>query len=229
MSTSVNNHILMIPQDPMSAISDKYRTLRNKIEHPFDDTRNQVILITSAQPMEGKTTTAINLAVAYAQAEKKVLLIDGNLHEPALHLFFSLPNHYGLTNVLSKQYKLEEAVKESGFRNITLLPSGPFPTNSTDPLASPNTAAMISAAKLQYDVVLIDSPALLAVTAASQWAALSDGVLLVIRSGNTKREHVFQSKRLLDQLQAKFIGSVLNDSKVNRKESYDHYAAIRRA
>jgi capsular exopolysaccharide synthesis family protein len=215
-------------QLPMSAISDKYRTLRNKVDHFFVNKSTQVILVTSALPLEGKTTTAINLAIAYGQAEKKVLLIDGNLYQPAIHDIFSLPNNFGLTNILSGQCLLGETVRDSGIRNVSLLTSGPFPLNSLDPLASKQTTLLLDEAKLQYDVILVDSPALLAVSDSSKWATQSDGTLLVIRSGLLKQEKIKQAKQLLDHLQVNLIGSVLNNAKSNRNESYYHYSASRK-
>jgi capsular exopolysaccharide synthesis family protein len=212
----------------MSAIADKYRTLRNKIDHLAEKEQTQVIVITSALPMEGKTTTAINLAIAYGQANHRVLLIDGNLHQPMIHQIFSIPNISGLTSILAGQCSFEQAVKESGIRNVTVLPSGPYPTHSMDPLASEQTTALLEAAKADYDVILIDSPALLAVTESSEWALHSDGVLLVIRSGMLKEDGIQKAKLLLDQLQVKIIGSVLNDIKPSRRENYYYYSGVQR-
>ncbi|CAK4863918.1 unnamed protein product [Aphanomyces euteiches] len=124
---------------------------------------------------------------------------------------------------------MEQAIKESGIRNVSLLPSGPYPTHSMDPLASVQTANLLEVIKKDYDIILIDSPALLAVTESSEWALNSDGVLLVIRAGRVKEEDLIEAKQLLDQLQIKIIGSVLNDSKPNRRKiSYYHYSGAQR-
>jgi capsular exopolysaccharide synthesis family protein len=215
-------------REPMSAIADKYRTLRNKIDRFSDKKQMKVIAVTSALPLEGKTTTVINLAIAYGQADKKVLLIDGNLHQPNLHQIFTIPNSLGLTSILAGQCPMEQAIKKSGIRNLTVLPSGPYPTHSMDPLASQQTAALLEALKAEYDIILIDSPALLAVTESSEWALHSDGVLLVIRSGMLKEDGIQRAKLLLDQLQVKIIGSVLNDAKSKSNDSYYPYSGAQR-
>jgi capsular exopolysaccharide synthesis family protein len=214
--------------DPMSAVADKYRTLRHKIDHLSVEKQAKVIVVTSALPLEGKTTTVINLAIAYGQADQKVLLIDGNLHQPMIHQVFAISNKLGFTSILAGNCPFEQAIKESGIRNVTLLPSGPYPTHSMDPLASAQTANLLAAIKTDYDIILIDSPALLAVTESSEWALHSDGVLLVIRAGMLKEGDMLQAKLLLDQLQIRIIGSVLNDTKPNRKISYYHYSGAQR-
>lgn len=228
MPNLVTRRSTITQRDPMSAVADKFRTLRNKINHFTAKKQTQVIVITSALPNEGKTTTAINLAIAYGQANQKVLLIDGNLHQPMLHQIFSIPNVLGLTSILAGQCSFEQAIIESGIRNVTVLPTGPYPSHSMDPLASEETTALLEAGKLGFDVILIDSSALLAVTESSEWALQSDGVLLVIRSGRVKEEAIQKAKLLLDQLQVKIIGSVLNDTKPSRKESYYPYSGAQR-
>ncbi|QGQ94409.1 polysaccharide biosynthesis tyrosine autokinase [Paenibacillus psychroresistens] len=214
--------------DPMSAAADKYRTLRHKIDHLSAEKQTKIIVVTSALPLEGKTTTAINLAIAYGQAEQKVLLIDGNLHQPMIHQIFAVPNKLGFTSILAGLCPVEQAIKESGVRNVSLLPSGPYPTHSMDPLASVQTTNLLESLKKDYDIILIDSPALLAVTESSEWALHSDGVLLVIRAGMLKEDDMLQAKQLLDQLQIRIIGSVLNDTKPNSKISYYHYTGAQR-
>jgi capsular exopolysaccharide synthesis family protein len=219
---------MITDQLPLSATSDKYRALRNKIDHFSQNKPTQVILITSTLPLEGKTTTAINLAIAYAQAEKKVLLIDGNLYQPTIHNIFSLPNHVGLTSILSGQCQFGKAVRDSMIQNVSILTSGPFPVNNSDPLATKQTTLLLDEAKLRYDVILVDSPALLAVSDTSKWATQTDGTLLVIRSGFLKQDKIKQGKQLLDHMQVNLIGSVLNHTKSNRNESYYHYSALRK-
>lgn len=228
MPNLVTRRSTITQRDPMSSIADKYRTLRNKINHFSEKKRTQVIVITSASPKEGKTTTAINLAIAYGQANQRVLLIDGNLHQPMLHQIFSIPNVLGLTSILAGQCSFEQAIMESGIRNLTVLPSGPYPSHSLDPLASEETTVLLAAGKVDYDVILIDSPALLAVTESSEWALHSDGVLLVIRSGKVKEDGIQKAKLLLDQLQVKIIGSVLNDTKASSEVSYYPYSGVQR-
>lgn len=228
MPTLFTRRSTITHRDPLSAVADKYRTLRNKLDHLALKKQTQVIVITSAIPLEGKTTTAINLAIAYGQADKKVLLIDGNLHQPIIHQIFTMPNHIGFTSVLSGQCTLEQAVKESGIRHVSLLPSGPFPASSMDPLASKQTAVLLETIKAQYDIVLIDSPALLAVTESAHWAILGDGVLLVIRAGVLKEESLLQAKSLLNQLEVAVVGTVLNDTKHGGKDNYYHYKGVQR-
>jgi capsular exopolysaccharide synthesis family protein len=227
MSTLTTKRSLISHLDPFCPVSNTYRTLRNMIEHSPGGQQRKVILVSSAEPLEGKTTTAVNLSIAYAHANRKVLLIDGNIYQPSLHHMFSTSNDMGLWNIQSHSLSLEEAVKDVGIRNLSVLTSGLFLSSSYNPLEADLMAALLQKAREAYDIVIIDSPALLALTDTSILAVNSDGVLLVVHSVISRREKALQAKKLLDRLHVPIVGCVLNGTKAPSKQSYYHYSASR--
>jgi capsular exopolysaccharide synthesis family protein len=156
-----------------------------------------------------------------------VLLIDGNAYRPSLHQIFSVSNDTGLSNVLFHSSDLEDTVKDVGIRNLSVLTSGPFLSVSSNPLDSDLLASLLARARDQYDIVIIDSPALLSLTDTSVLAVQSDGVLLVIHSEITRRDKAVKAKKLLEQLNVPLIGCVLNHAKSGAKQDYYQYSATR--
>jgi capsular exopolysaccharide synthesis family protein len=197
------------------------------IEHSPNGKERKVILVTSAEPLEGKTTTAVNLSIAYAHDNRRVLLIDGNAYRPSLHQSFSTTNDIGLSNILFQSFSLEEAVRDVGIRNLSVLTSGPFLSSSSNPLEAGLIASFLQKARAEYDVVIIDSPALLALTDTSILAVNCDGILLVVHSVISRREKALQAKLLLERLDAPIIGCVLNGTKSSSRRSYPHYSVSR--
>jgi capsular exopolysaccharide synthesis family protein len=207
--------------NPKSPISEAYRTLRTNIEFSSFDDELKTIMITSAQPAEGKTTTAVNLAVAFAQTEKKVLLIDADLRKPTIHHIFSKHNRGGLTNIISNRYQVRELIQETHIDNLSVITSGPIPPNPSEMLASNRMGEVIQELKQMYDIIVIDTPPALAVTDAQIMATKCDGVLLVANAGKVKRQALKRVKDGLDHVKARLLGVVLNN--IKRKKGDDHY------
>jgi capsular exopolysaccharide synthesis family protein len=180
-------------------------------------------MVTSAGPGEGKSTTATNLAVAYAQSDKKVLLIDADLRKPTMHHTFAITNRWGITNYLSGQAKFEEVIHHSSIPNLDLLTSGPVPPNPSEILASKRLQAMLEQLKETYDMIIIDTPPALAVTDAQVVATRSDGVVLVLDSGKVKRDAAIKVKANLEHVKARILGVVLNNVDKKSGESYYYY------
>ncbi|WP_123041931.1 CpsD/CapB family tyrosine-protein kinase [Cohnella candidum] len=227
MSTLTAKRSLVTHLDPYSQVSDTFRSLRNMIATSAGEKDRKIIAVTSAEPSEGKTTVAVNLAIASAQTGKKVLLIDANLRQPGLHQTFSVSNHNGLSSVLLQSAGLAESVKDVGIPLLTVLTSGPAPVLSGDPLDSSAMDALLKQARAEYDLVIIDSPALLALADASTVAMKSDGVLWVLHSGISRKAKALEAKKLLARLDAKVIGCVLNKAKSGQASAYRHYQASR--
>lgn len=209
--------------NPKSPISEAYRTLRTNIQFSAIDEELKVIMLTSAGPGEGKTTTAVNLAVAYAQTEKRVLLIDADLRKPTLHHTFHISNRQGLTNVLAGQVLLPGVIVNTELDTLDLLPSGPIPPNPSEILASKRMTSLLEELSSQYDVVIVDTPPALAVTDAQIIATRCDGVLLVIDQGRVKREVAMKAKANLEHVKARILGVVLNNVNRDSGESYYYY------
>lgn len=192
---------------PMFDAAWKIRTQINKI---CSSEPCQVITVTSAGDGEGKTVTAINVACAYAQIKKSVVIIDANLRKPSLHKVFSLSNRSGLFNVLSENYEYKELVRYSGIPNLDLVTSGPDLVHPVELLTSHQMAYFIDRLKKEYDVIIIDTPSALEWSDAQIAASLSEGVLLVMKSGKVTQDNAVKVKDLMGQVNARMLGAVLN-------------------
>ncbi|MFD0682145.1 MULTISPECIES: CpsD/CapB family tyrosine-protein kinase [unclassified Paenibacillus] len=203
--------------NPESPIFEAYRTLRINIEFSAFDRVVKTITITSANPGEGKTSTAVNLAVAYAQAGKKVMLVDADLRKPALHHAFNSDNSRGLTNFLANQIDIHEIIRDTPIENLSLILSGHIPPNPSELLASPRMHTLLAELKENYDIVLFDTSPALTLTDAKVMAAISDGVLLVVEYGKVKRDVAKKLRDDLIHVKANLLGVVLN--KLNSKDA----------
>jgi capsular exopolysaccharide synthesis family protein len=208
--------------NPKSPISEQYRTIRTNIQFASIDKEFKTLMVTSSGPGEGKSTTVANLAVVLAQQGKRVLLVDGDLRKPTVHYTFKVSNIYGLTNVLTRQTTLKEAVVTTKIPDVDVLPSGPVPPNPSELIDSKAMTHVIEEAKTLYDFVLFDTPPIMAVTDGQLLAHRVDGVILVVSSGKTEIELAIKSKELLQNANAKILGTVLNAKEV-RNDNYYYY------
>ncbi|WHX40393.1 CpsD/CapB family tyrosine-protein kinase [Mesobacillus sp. AQ2] len=209
--------------DPKSPISEQYRTIRTNIEFSSVDEEIQAIMVTSAGPTEGKSTTAANLAVVFAQQEKQVLLVDADLRKPTVHYTFNLTNTFGMTSVLSKQMQLVEAVDESDIENLSILTSGPIPPNPAELLGSKAMDLFLREAREHFDIIIFDTPPVMAVTDAQVIANKCDGSILVVYSGKTDMEEAAKAKEMLRNAKSKLLGAVLNHKKLQKSDYYYYY------
>jgi protein-tyrosine kinase len=208
---------------PKSPISEQYRTLRTNIQFSNVDGNMRSLMVTSSKPGEGKSTTAANLAVVFAQQGKRVLLVDADLRKPTVHYTFRLENHVGLTNVLTKQTTLRSAIQSTDIDNLTVVTSGPIPPNPAELLASTYMQELLQEMYTQFDIVLFDTPPVLAVTDAQIMANLCDGSILVVHSGQTVVDAAQKSKELLNAAKGKLLGVVLNQRKPEEGNYYYYY------
>ncbi len=206
---------IVLLKDPGSAVSDAYRTLRINIEFASVSRETKTIAVTSANRGEGKTTAALNLAVAYAQVGKKTLLVDANLRHPGIHSVLNLNNTIGLTNVLGQLAQASEAVKETDIPNLFVMTSGPVPFNPSELLASKQFDNLLEECKRQYDVILMDTSPALSLLDAKIVAAKSDGVLLIVEYRKLKRDAAAKLKEEMNRIKANLLGVAF--MKVNAK------------
>ena len=198
--------------DPRSPVAEAFRTLRTNLEFSSLDKPVKTLVVTSAGSGEGKSTTLANLAVSTAQAERKVCLVDCDLRRPALHRIFKVPNEVGLTTMIRDETLRDvPPFQETGVPGLVLLPSGPLPPNPSELLGSRRMQEIIAALAGQADIVLFDAPPITVVTDAAVLASKVDGVLLVISAGRTKRDHARRAKALLEKVNARLVGVVLNN------------------
>lgn len=208
---------LITHQQPKSPISEQYRNIRTNIEFAAVDKNLHSLMVTSANPSEGKTTTTANMAVVFAQQGKKVLLIDADMRKPAMHQMFQVDNIFGLTNVLTHSERLEKCVQTTSVDNLHFLACGPIPPNPAELLGSKSMQELLAQAYSTYDLVIFDLPPILAVTDAQIMANVCDASILVVRSESTDKETAVKAK-------GKLLGVVLNDRE-REQGLYYYYGA----
>lgn len=212
---------LIALRDPRSPAAEAYRTLRTNIQFSSLDKPLHTLLFTSTAPDEGKSTTLANLAVTMAQAEQRVILVDCDLRRPTLHTLFGVPNEPGLTSVILQQDEAPLPLRETGVPGLRLLTSGPLPPRPADLLGSRRMEALIARLRREADMVLFDTPPVIAVTDAAVLATRLDGVLLVLQAGKTRRDRAREAHRLLEKVKANIVGVVLNNAK--QESGYGYY------
>ncbi|WP_106766801.1 CpsD/CapB family tyrosine-protein kinase [Paenibacillus faecalis] len=225
MHRSANDSKLIMNVNRRSQISEGYRNIRTNIQFSEWNHRLHVIAVVSTQAGEGKTTTIGNLAVAYAHEGKNVLLIDADLRHPSIQSLFKVSNRTGLSKLLANQCSHEEAVQLSGIENLSLVTAGPIPPNPTELLSSGKLQELIEGWKESYDVILLDTSPIMAVADGLIVSSISDGVILVVKSGKVKREYIRKTKERLEHAKAQIIGVVLNHKKISKSEArhYNYY------
>jgi len=199
--------------DPRSPAAEAYRTLRTNLTFTALDDPIETLIVTSAAPGEGKSSLLANLAVAMAQGERRTILVDADLRRPRLHKIFGAVNDRGLTTAIVDEAALDDPpLVKVGVDNLWLLPSGPLPPNPTDILGSRKMEQVIAALKSRADILLFDAPPVVAVTDAAVLGAKVDGLLLVVRAGQTRREHAERAKDMLERVHVHIVGAVLGDA-----------------
>ena len=209
---------------PRSGVAEAYRTLRSNVEFAAVDAPVRTLLVTSAVPGEGKTVTAANLAVVFAQAGRKVLLVDADLRKPRVHAMFDLANAHGLTTMLRSDTVRPEAVSHlTEEANLRVLTTGPLPPNPAELLGSHRMQAVMGLLRESADLVIFDSPPLQAVTDSAVLSSVADGTLLVIDAGRSRRRAVRTAGEILARAGANVLGVVLNRMPAKAHSDYVGY------
>jgi non-specific protein-tyrosine kinase len=206
-----------------SPAAEAYRAIRTSVQFASMDRPGQVLLVTSPNAGDGKSTTAANLAVTMASAGKRVVLVDGDLRKPSLHQVFNLENKVGLTSALLSGNGARSCIQSSGFDNLLVLASGPLPPNPSELLSSPRMRDLVEALRREADVVVMDSPPALLVTDATLLAALADGTILVAEAGRTRSAALRQAVDGLSRATDRLLGVVLNKTGRRGTAAYHHY------
>ena len=196
--------------DPKSPVSEAYRTLRTNLQFSKIDRKLKTILVTSSGPKEGKSTTAANLAIALAQVGQKVVLVDADLRRPVVHSIFGMEKDEGVTNYLMGTVTYESVLNSTFHENLYVIPSGVLPPNPSELLASRPMETLIKKLQEDFDVIIFDSPPVIAVTDAAILSTKVDGTILVVNSGNTNRDALLRGNTLLESVDAKLLGVLLN-------------------
>jgi len=214
---------LITVTQPKSPVAEQYRTIRTNIEFMAVDREIQAILVTSATQGEGKSTTSSNLAVAYAQQGKKVLIIDTDMRRPTVHYTFKVANGLGLSSLLTRQAEKEKAILPTKVDNLSILTAGPIPPNPAELLSSRAMEHLVSQLRADFDVIIFDAPPLLQVADSRITSKLTDGVVLVVGCTTSDRQRVLKAKEQLDLAEAKILGVVLNRRELTDDSAYHYY------
>lgn len=196
-------------ENPKSPLAEAYRSCRTALTFATDHGVPEVLQVTSSGAGEGKTTTAINLALGFVQAGKNVLIVDADLRSPSLHSEFDLANDNGLTNYLVGDLRPRDVVQKSGLEGLYLLPSGPLPPNPAELLGSRHMDELLSSALDRFDVVLVDGPPVLGLADALVLANQCTATLLVVDAGVTRKDALRSALHRLRQARANVVGALL--------------------
>ncbi|NME82456.1 CpsD/CapB family tyrosine-protein kinase [Clostridium sp. SM-530-WT-3G] len=214
--------MFVIEKKPKSFVSEAYRTLRTNIQYSSFDKKLKTILVTSSDSNEGKSTISGNLALAFAQSDKRVLLIDCDLRSPSIHKMFKISNIYGLSEVLLGTKRIGEMIKSYN-NKIDILPSGNLPPNPSELLGSEAFENLIEQLKESYDLIILDSAPVRVVSDSQLLAAKADGTILVVKKDKTKINYIKESKNLLKNVGANIIGCVLNYNDKPGRKNKEYY------
>lgn len=213
---------LIVDSHAKSIRAEAFRQLRTNLEFVHVDSPVKVVVVTSSVSEEGKSSTATNLAVIFAEAGRNVLLIEGDLRRPRVAEYLGLEGSIGLTNVLAGQVDISDVLQPWGRGGLTVLPSGSVPPNPSELLGSNNMRNLLGAMSLKFDIILIDTPPMLPVTDAAVIAAKADGAILVVRYGSTSRHQVEMASSALAKVDARLLGSVLNMAPMKGADAYSY-------
>lgn len=214
----------VVEKKPKSIVSEAYRTLRTNVQYSSFDKAIKTIVITSAEAAEGKSTVSGNLALSFAQNDKKVIIVDCDLRKPSVHKNFKISNLSGLSEVLIGKENLEDVIQNRN-GNLDILTSGKIPPNPSEMLSSVSMTNLIEKLREKYDIVILDSAPLQAVTDAQILSTKADGTILVIRAQRTSRDSVIEAKNLLTKVGANILGTVLHAVENTRGKYYYYYGS----
>lgn len=218
-----DNQRAIIGEDTPFVIRESYKTARTNIIFSVSGMLKEgckTIVMTSANPGEGKTTTTLNLAITFAQTGAKVLAVDCDLRKPRMHRYIGIKKNIGISSVLSKQVTLDEAIHKNVKNGLDVLASGEIPPNPAELLASESMKALINELSERYDYIFFDTPPVTVVTDASALSTFVDGVIVVVRQNYTDHETLAMGVDLLNIAKAKILGFFINDVQTQRGGGY---------
>ena len=214
--------MFVVEKKPKSIAAEAYRTLRTNIQYSSFDNEYRTIVVTSSEPGEGKTVTSGNLALALAQGENKVLLVDCDMRKPSIHKNFRISNESGLTDLLLHKKTMEQVMVNYN-KNLTIVPAGRVSPNPSEMLGSRAMGTFLEEMKNHFDYIVMDTPPLGAVTDAQVLSTKVDGTILVVKAGATKKDVVINSVNLIKKVNGNLIGTVLNGVEQSKNKYYYYY------
>lgn len=214
---------LITMEKPKSVISEKFRGIRTNILFSTADNDVQTIVFTSEKPAAGKSTISANVAITYAQAGYKTLLIDGDMRKPTQHYIFNTDNMDGFSNLIINKTDYNKAIHKTDIVNLDLLTSGPIPPNPSELIGSEKSLEVFDYLRSEYDFIIIDTPPVNTVTDAQLFAEIAKYVVYVVDVQKNDRNAVKKGKKLIEKAGAKILGVVLNKAPEDKSSSYYYY------
>lgn len=211
--------------NPNSPISEQYRTVRTNLQFAVaGDQPLRSMTVVSSGPGEGKSTSAANLAVVFAQAGRKVLLVDADMRKATVHKTFGLSNEIGLSNLVSGQQAASSVIQATDVNNLSIITSGPTPPNPAELLNSRRMNILMEELYQTFDLIIFDLPPVMTVADGLIMASKTDGTVLVIREGVTRKDSVLEAKNRLLQAKARILGVIYNGAEQVNESSYYYYS-----
>lgn len=223
-----NNTDLLITINPKSMFSESIKNIRTNLQFSAVDKELRVILNTSPEAGDGKSFISANLAAAYAQEGKKVLIIDCDLRRGREHTIFGVDNPAdgGYSNLIlnyKEEIKLSRYIVATKMKNIDLIPTGPTPPNPIELLSSHSNEKLIASLKKLYDIIILDCPPVLGISDTSVLLKYSDANLVIVSSGRTQFELLERTKKAFETANSKITGIVINKANVKKNGYYSYY------
>lgn len=219
----LSNEEVAVVSDPRGPIAEQFRGLRNSITALNPEGAPRTLVMTSALSGEGKSVATLNLACALAELPgTHVLVLDADLQHPSLENYMGLPRRQGLTDLLQGRCAIDQAIRESSIKGVSILAAGELIDNPSVLLGSDRMRTLLNSLKRRFSYVLIDTPEAMRISDASLLGAIADGIVLVVRLGSTPRHHVEQTHNILESVGGNVIGTCLTGAKV--KQSSEPYS-----
>lgn len=213
---------LFVEDKPKSIVSEKVRGIRSNIMFSgVEEIRS--IIVTSEKPEAGKSIVSANIAITYAQAGYKTLIIDGDMRKPTQHYHFETTNYDGLSNLIIGKSDFDKAIRSTRINNLDLLTSGPIPPNPSELIASSNFTSILDKLFSIYDFILIDTPPVISVTDAQVYLRNVDDCVLVIDTEHNNKNEIKKAKRLIEQADGHLLGAILNKTPKEKSSTYYYY------
>lgn len=213
---------LFVEDKPKSIVSEKVRGIRSNIMFSgVEEIRS--IIVTSEKPAAGKSIVSANIAITYAQAGYKTLIIDGDMRKPTQHYHFETTNYDGLSNLIIGKSDFDRAIRSTRINNLDLLTSGPIPPNPSELIASVRFENILNKLLGIYDFILIDTPPVISVTDAQVYLRNVEDCVLVIDTEHNNKSEIKKAKRLIEQADGYLLGAILNKTSKEKLSTYYYY------
>lgn len=210
-TNQVNSPGLVTILNPKSIVAEQFRMVRTNLEFSIVDKDLKSFLVTSLAPSSGKSTISANLATTFAAQGKKVLLVDTDMRKPTIHKIFKLRNNEGLSTLItSKEAMTSDYIEKIDVENMFILTSGPTPPNPAELISSKRMEQLIDEMEQIFDLVIFDTPPVLAVADSQIMAGKVDGTLFVLRKGVDRKEQIITAKERMDSVNANVLGAIYN-------------------